>query len=111
MTEPISAVPLLILAHDGEALSLEQAAAIAAAGPVREALKTALSWAHVTWSKSFGKPRGLRSGPDFDAFTVELARRLRAVQIDPAAVLTEFAGHARVLGLAQGFAEAGAPPV
>ncbi|MFJ1764036.1 hypothetical protein ACIOD2_27225 [Amycolatopsis sp. NPDC088138] len=109
MTAPASAIPVVIVEHDGEALSLEDAAAIAAAGPVRDALKSALSWAHVTWSKRFGKPAGLRSGEDFDVFTAELAARIRVVGIDPAPVLLDFAQRARVLGVSQGLIEAGAP--
>ncbi|MEV8610103.1 hypothetical protein AB0383_19625 [Amycolatopsis sp. NPDC051373] len=112
MTAPASsAVPAVILAHDGEAISLEEAAATAAAGPVRDALKAALSWAHVAWSKRFGKPAGLRSGEQFDAYTAELAARIRAVGIDPVAVLLDFAQRARVLGADQGLIEAGAPRI
>jgi hypothetical protein len=110
-TTPSTAIPALILTHDGEALSLEEAAAIAASGPVREALKPAVSWAHVEWSRLFGNPRTRQSGPAFRAFVTELARRLRAVEIDPAAVLAEYATRARQLGIAQGFAEASAPAV
>lgn len=109
MTAPASVIPAVIVEHDGEALALEDAAVVAAAGPVREALKAALSWAHVAWSKRFGAPRGLRSGEEFDAYTAELAARLRAVEIDPAPVLLDFAQRARVLGVSQGLIEAGAP--
>lgn len=108
MTAPASAIPAVIVLHDGQALRLEDAAA-AAAGPVRDALKTALSWAHVAWSRRFGKPAGLRSGEDFDAYTAELAARIRAVSIDPKAALLDFAQRARVLGVSQGLIEAGAP--
>ncbi|WP_410644510.1 hypothetical protein [Amycolatopsis sp. lyj-346] len=109
MTAPASVIPAVIVEHDGEALALEDAAALAAAGPVRDALRSALSWAHVAWSKRFGKPAGLRSGADFDAYTAELAARIRAVRIDPAPVLLDFAQRARVLGVSQGLIEAGAP--
>lgn len=109
MTAPASAIPAVIVLHDGQALRLEDAAAAAAAGPVRDALKTALSWAHVAWSRRFGKPAGLRSGEDFDAYTAELAARIRAVSIDPKAALLDFAQRARVLGVSQGLIEAGAP--
>ncbi|WP_336158185.1 hypothetical protein [Amycolatopsis sp. VC5-11] len=109
MTAPASVVPAVIVAHDGQALQLEDAAAAAAAGPVRDALKAALSWAHVAWSRRFGKPAGLRSGEDFDAYTAELAARIRAVSIDPAPVLLDFARRARILGVSQGLIEANAP--
>lgn len=109
MTAPASAIPAVIVLHDGQALRLEDAAAAAAAGPVRDALKTALSWAHVAWSRRFGKPAGLRSGEDFDAYTAELAARIRAVSIDPKAALLDFAQRARVLGVSQGLIEAVAP--
>lgn len=109
MTAPASVIPAVIVEHDGEALALEDAAALAAAGPVREALTAALSWAHVVWSKRFGAPRGLRSGEEFDAYVAELAARLRAVEIDPVPVLLDFAQRARVLGVSQGLIEAGAP--
>ncbi|MFB9924867.1 hypothetical protein ACFORO_25865 [Amycolatopsis halotolerans] len=109
MTAPVSVVPAVIVAHDGQALQLEDAAAAAAAGPVRDALKSALSWAHVVWSQRFGKPAGLRSGEDFDAYVVELATRIREVSIAPAPALRDFAHRARVLGAVQGLAEANAP--
>lgn len=108
--QPSSALPLVILAHDGQALSLEDAAALAASGPITEDLKSVLGWSHVEWIRRFGKPRVQQSGEDFRAYVTELVRRLLSIHIDPAPILTEYAVKARVLGTAQGFVEAGARP-
>jgi hypothetical protein len=104
-----TAVPALVLTHDGEALALETAAATAAADPIREVLSSVQAWAHVEWARRFGKPREVQSGPEFRRFTADLAPRLRAIKADPAATLVEYAGRARTLGVQQGFAEVSAP--
>ncbi|AXB47304.1 hypothetical protein [Amycolatopsis albispora] len=102
--------PTIIQDHDGEALSLEEAAAIAAAGPVREALKVAVSWAHAEWARRFRRPRELQSGPAFQQFLGELVARLLGIQIDPAPALLEYAELGRLLGIEQGRREANVPP-
>lgn len=102
--------PVVIVDNDGEALALEVAAAVAASGPITEALKSVLSWGHVEWIRLFGKPRVRQSGPEFDAFTAALVKRLGKVRVSPQATLLDFARKARLLGVAQGFAEAGARP-
>lgn len=108
---PTSALPLVIVNHDGEALSLEEAAALAASGPINEALKSVLSWSHVEWIRRFGRPRDRQDGEAFQQFIQELVQRLLRIRIDPASTLLDYAAKARTLGTAQGFIEAGARPV
>lgn len=111
-TQPSSALPLIIVAHDGQALDLEEAAATAASGPINETLKQVLSWAHVEWIRRFGKPRVQHDDADFRAYVGELADRLSLVNIggDATNTILRFARQARRMGIAQGFAESGAVP-
>ncbi|WP_329064898.1 hypothetical protein [Amycolatopsis sp. NBC_01480] len=110
--QPSSALPLIVVAHDGQALDLEEAAAVAASSPINETLKQVLAWAHVEWIRRFGKPRVEQDGTEFRKYVTELADRLSLMNIggDATNTILRFARQARQLGISQGFAEAGAIP-
>jgi hypothetical protein len=93
--------------HDQVALLLEVAAALAAASALKSATASVFRWTTAQWGVLFGAVHGRQSGPQFDRFIGQLERKLRALPHPDLDAALEYARHARILGVVQGFREAG----
>lgn len=106
-TDPPDSVPPIIRQHDDEALSAEEAAAKAAAGPVHDQLDDIVKAFQLRWVRLFGELRSQQVGQVLVDVLRDLRAALAKVIVEPTAALRKAAQQALMLGRRQAFIEAG----
>lgn len=101
------AVPPIIRQHDDEALSAEQDAAKASAGPVHDQLDAIVKAFTLRWVRLFGELRSQQAGQVLGGVLRDLRAALATVVVNPTAALRKAARQAFTLGRQQAFTEAG----
>lgn len=107
---PPTSVPDQIQQHDVAALALEVAAAVAATKALKGQLDAIVKSSLLAWTKAFGSLRSQQSGTKFAGFMENLSNDLARIRVDPRPVLLDYSERARLLGVRQGFREAGETP-